>query len=106
MRHAAISVPAQPGPTSAARAPQLKAISADSWGQPADAFNGKHEHRIALIASISGGTLHRLHECTRLELVSANGDADCERLRSGSVDCSCDYCEIFWSRLEERLRGR
>jgi hypothetical protein len=63
-----------------------------------------HTRRIALVASISGGMLHRLHECIRLELASINGNGGCGRLRSGSVECSCDYCDAFWSRLEDRLR--
>jgi hypothetical protein len=106
MRQAAIYSPAHSGHASGGYAPQLKAINSEPGCQPADATNGRHEHRIALIASISGGTLNRVNECTRLELASANGQGSCERLRSGSVDCSCDYCEVFWSRLEERLRQR
>ena len=54
---------------------------------------------------MSGGKLSRLNQIIRMELQSMNGDRECERLRSGSVDCTCDYCEIYWSLLEEKLRG-
>jgi len=63
-----------------------------------------HDRRIALIGSISGSRLLRLRHMIRHEYRSRNGDRSCARLRGGSVDCTCDYCTFFWSRLEERLR--
>lgn len=63
-----------------------------------------HDRRIALIGSISGTRLLRLRHIIRDEYQSKNGQLSCAQLRSGSVDCSCDYCTFFWSRLEEKLR--
>jgi hypothetical protein len=63
-----------------------------------------HDRRIALIGSISGSRLLRLRHMIRHEYRSRNGDRSCAKLRGGSVDCTCDYCTFFWSRLEERLR--
>ena len=65
--------------------------------------NGKHALRIALVAGISGGTLQNLTEIIAQQLPSENGNGRCPRLRSGSVDCSCDYCEHYWTLLAEKL---
>ena len=63
-----------------------------------------HDRRIALIGSISGSRLLRLRHMIGHEYRSRNGHRSCMQLRSGSVDCSCDYCTYFGRRLEERLR--
>jgi hypothetical protein len=63
-----------------------------------------HDHRIALIGSISGSRLMRLRYMIRHEYRSRDNHRGCARLRGGSVDCCCDYCTFFWSRLEEKLR--
>jgi hypothetical protein len=65
--------------------------------------NGRHAHRIALVAGISGSTLQNLTEIIAQQLPSPNGNGRCPRLKSGSVDCSCDYCESYWSLLAENL---
>lgn len=74
---------------------------------PGDAGNNGmkvHDRRLALIGSISGSRLLRLRQMIRHEYRSRNGERGCAQLRGGSVDCSCDYCTFFWSRLEEKLR--
>ncbi len=98
MRYAPPFFSARPGTAAAARWPHSTRSHAER--------NGRHARRTALIASISGGRLSRLNQLIRLELTSNNGLGACERLRSGSVDCSCDYCELYWSRLEEKLRAK
>ena len=65
--------------------------------------NGKHALRIALVAGISGGTLQNLIEIIAQQLPSKNGNGRCPRLKAGSVDCSCDYCERYWSLLAKKL---
>lgn len=77
-------------------------ITASTLHSPV-AINEKHARRIRLIAAISGGKLSRMCLMIRMEFGGANGNGSCRRLRSGSVDCSCDYCEFFWSRLERKL---
>lgn len=86
-----------PRPASVAEKPHLKSITAKRMAE--------HDRRIALIGSISGGRLQRLGQWIRHEYASFDGRRGCRRIRGGIVDCSCDYCTFFWSRLEERLRG-
>ena len=87
----------------------LLAASEPHLDSQAPGDNGKHgmavhDRRLALIGSISGSRLLRLRQMIRHEYRSRNGDRGCAQLRGGSVDCSCDYCTFFWSRLEEKLR--
>ena len=63
----------------------------------------EHARRIKLLNSISTGSLATLSESMRLERASDNGKDRCSRLAAGNVDCSCNYCESFWSRLEELI---
>ncbi len=62
-----------------------------------------HARRIKLLNSISTGTLATLSESMQLGLESKNGRHGCSRLAAGNVDCTCDYCESFWSRLEKMI---
>ena len=105
MAKAPISYMARPRPADAARWPHVRSQRPRTQAKSPAETNGKHDQRIALIASMSGGRLSRLNQIIRLELQSMNGQRECERLRSGSVDCECDYCEIYWSLLEAKLRG-
>lgn len=63
----------------------------------------EHVRRINLLNSISTGSLATLSESMRLGSESDNGNHGCSRLAAGNVDCRCDYCESFWSRLEELI---
>ena len=94
---------ANPGPASAAREQQFQPFATDSADERPAGSTATHAHRIALLASISAGTLARLNESIRLEITSTNGSRGCRRLAAGSVECSCKYCAYFWSRLEEML---
>ena len=105
MPDAPISCLARLGLTPAAEQPQARSEGPNGRTQRPPELNGNHDQRIALVASVSGGKLNRLNESIRLELASMNGDRDCDRLRSGSVDCTCDYCEAWWERLAEKLNG-
>ena len=105
MAKAPIPYIARPRPADAARWPHVRSQRPRTQPKSPSESNGKHDQRIVLIASMSGGKLSRLNQIIRMELQSMNGDRECERLRSGSVDCTCDYCEIYWSLLEEKLRG-
>ena len=105
MAKAPIPDMARPRPADAARWPPVRSQRPRSQPKSPAESNGKHNQRIALVASTSGGKLSRLNQIIRMELQSMNGHRECERLRSGSVDCMCDYCEIYWSLLEEKLRG-
>lgn len=95
----AVSAAAKPKPAPAASGPHLFSHTA-----PSDDAVAIHDRRIALIGSISGTRLLRLRHIIREEYRSNNGQVSCAQLRGGSVDCSCDYCTFFWSRLEEKLR--
>lgn len=89
-----------------AREPQPRSVAKEAGGVQVDTARTLHRRRIALIAAVAGGTLNRLYECIRQELASMNGDRGCERLKSGDVECSCEYCELFWSRLEDALQSK
>ena len=105
MAKAPISFMARPKPADAARWPHVRSQRPKTQPESPAESNGKHDQRIALIASLSGGRLSRLNQIIRMELNGSNGHADCERLRAGSVDCTCEYCEKYWTMLEEKLRG-
>jgi hypothetical protein len=94
-----------PRPESVAGKPHLKSVATkqgeDGWA----GTMAEHNRRIALIGSVSGGRLQRLGQRIRHEYASFNGRRGCRQIRGGIVDCSCDYCTFFWSRLKERLRG-
>jgi hypothetical protein len=105
MAKAPISFMARLEPADAARWPHIRSQRPKPRAKSLAESNGKHDQRIALISSMSGGRLSRLSQIVRRQLHERNGHRECERLRSGSVDCTCGYCEIYWSMLEEKLRG-
>jgi hypothetical protein len=102
-----VPLPSEPPPGSApvADKPLLNSLSADPGHEDWAGTLAEHDRRIALICSVSGGRLQRLGQWIRHEYASFNGRRGCRQIRGGIVDCSCDYCTFFWSRLEERLRG-
>jgi hypothetical protein len=93
-----------PKPAPVADKPHLKSLTTEP-GDDGSRTMAEHDRRIALIDSVSGGRLQRLGQWIRHEYASFNGRRGCRQIRGGIVDCSCDYCTFFWSRLEERLRG-
>lgn len=92
------------GRSAAAQTPQSRATPRRSSANlPSD--NGTAARRLALIGAADGSTLQRLSEAVREEIASSNGTDACARLSAGDVTCICDYCQHFWSRLAELLRG-
>jgi hypothetical protein len=104
MRSASLSTAPAFDSVLAAPEPHLDSQAAQAPGDNGNHSMAVHDRRLALIGSISGSRLLRLRQMIRHEFRSSNGDRGCAQLRSGSVDCSCDYCTFFWSRLEEKLR--
>lgn len=100
-------LPSEPPPRSAtaAREPHLKSLTAEPHDEGCAGNRAEHDRRIALIGSVSGSRLQRLGQWIRHEYASNNGRRGCSQIRGGSVDCCCDYCTFFWSRLEVKLRG-
>lgn len=104
MRSASLSTAPALDSLLAAPEPHTDSHTEQTPGDTRDDSMEVHDHRLTLIGSISGSRLLRLRHMIRHEYKSRNGERGCAKLRGGSVDCSCDYCNFFWSRLEEKLR--
>lgn len=70
---------------------------------PARVDKDESERRMTIVRTISGVRLNRIGGPIRQEQASENGGNGCARLRSGAVDCACEYCTEYWRRLEAKL---
>jgi hypothetical protein len=103
MHRARHSFLVDPGPPSAAVEQQRERHSAEPDADRETEITTVHGRRMALLATISAGVLAKLNASIRQGIASNNGTRSCRRLASGDVECACDYCEQYWSRLEEKL---
>ncbi len=105
MRHATRRSRPRRGRSTVVRTPQFRTLPTGLSDEPPPEDDTSGDKRLALIGAADGGTLQRLTEAVREEINSNNGNGACPRLSAGDVACTCDYCELFWSRLTEQLRG-
>ncbi|NIR44390.1 MAG: hypothetical protein GWN99_00515 [Gemmatimonadetes bacterium] len=105
MRHARRRSNPRKDRSAAARPPQFRTRSTGASTTIPSENGTAAARRLALLDAADGSTLQRLSETVREETSSNNGKGSCARLSAGDVACTCDYCEHFWSRLAERLRG-
>ncbi len=54
---------------------------------------------------MAGGTFQRLNEMVATAITLELGLDRCAELGAGGLECFCDYCKAYWSRLEEAQNG-
>lgn len=70
-----------------------------------DEIQAERERRSRLLGGMAGGTFQRLNEMVTTAIMVELGLDRCARLGAGGLECFCEYCKAYWSRLEHAQNG-
>ncbi len=68
-------------------------------------IQAERDRRSRLLGGMAGGTFQRLNEIVSTAITEELGLDRCAELGAGGLECFCDYCKAYWSRLREAQNG-